>query len=115
MTEESESLPPFNPLAWKTCPQCQKLFQPTVPWQKVCGMVCAKQRQNEQLKSHGEKRKERKQKPLAKTCRVCGGEFVTATKRKLDCSPKCAEQSLKLAVERQKQRREEAKKVVEKT
>lgn len=77
-----------------------------------CGDGCASKVQQQQLEKLSERRKANR--VLGKTikCEIpeCTNTFVKTSSRHKYCGTTCADKGLQMAIERQRQRREEAKK-----
>lgn len=96
----------------KTCPVCNKPVQ-TGP-RVYCGAVCSQEGLRRKVKEQSAKRAkeaaERRAQVKPKPCRICDEKFMPKHALQIYCEKQvCKDTGLQLAIERQRQRREEAK------
>lgn len=87
---------------------CGKEFLRTHPRKKYATPTCADKVMRQQLTDLATRRKAAKVKTKVK-CTECETEFLPYSSRHLTCSAPCAERRLERAIERQRQRRTDAK------
>lgn len=96
--------------ARKRCRICDKSF-PKRGNKVYCSPECSSKALKQQLKALSERRRHgRKQYPKT-ACAICTKPFQRRHLRHIYCSDPCREVGLQKAVERQKDRREEAKRI----